>query len=191
MAAQSKWTAISFLLIGSGIVIILVAIILGILWFGGVIKSPGAQGNVVQVNEPRAGSPAPDFELKQLSGETLRLEDLRGNPILINFWATWCPPCREEMPLIQQYFDINEPELVVLAVNLDESKPTVSKFVSDMGLTFPVLLDIGGKVSDLYRVRGYPTSVFVDREGIIQAVHIGSFTEGALVGYLGQIGIEH
>jgi cytochrome c biogenesis protein CcmG/thiol:disulfide interchange protein DsbE len=138
---------------------------------------------------PAQKSPAPDFQLQALDGSSFRLSDLRGHPILINFWATWCGPCQLEMPLIEQYYQKYNPNLVVLAVNNDEPEPDVRAFVTSHKLTFPVLLDPGAKVEDLYRVRAFPTTFFVDKSGTIRYQHIGILNEGQLVQYLSQLGV--
>jgi cytochrome c biogenesis protein CcmG/thiol:disulfide interchange protein DsbE len=133
--------------------------------------------------------PAPDFKLEALDGSSLNLADLRGRPVLINFWATWCGPCQQEMPLIQQYYQKYNSDLVVLAVNSDEPKADVQAFVTNLNLTFPVLLDPGMKVEDLYQVRAFPTTFFVDKSGTIRYQHIGTLDEGQLVQYLAQLGV--
>jgi len=139
---------------------------------------------------PIIGAQAPDFALLDLEGELVRLTDLRGQPILINFWATWCGPCRLEMPIMQQRFvEFGDQGLIILAVNFDEPKAIVQAFNSEIGLTFPILLDPGADVQRSYRMRGYPASFFVDQEGIIQAHHIGLMTQDQLDANLAMIGI--
>jgi thiol-disulfide isomerase/thioredoxin len=137
---------------------------------------------------PKVGSAAPDFDLESLSGERLRLQDLSGKPVVINFWATWCIPCEAEMPLLQESYEGN-PGLEVLAVNFAEPSTDVQAFVDKHGLTFDILLDPRAIVQTLYRVRGYPTTYFVDGEGVIQGVHIGVLSQRQLNGYLEQIGV--
>ena len=132
---------------------------------------------------------APDFELDTIDGETLKLSDFRGKAVLINFWATWCGPCRVEMPALQSRFDSHSPDFVILAVDNDETREIVSAFAGELGLTFNVLLDPGAIIQDLYQIRGYPSSIFVDADGIIRIVHIGIMTEGQLDGYLAEVGI--
>ena len=138
---------------------------------------------------PIKGALAPEFELLNLEGELVSLSDFRGKSVLVNFWATWCGPCRIEMPAIQSRFETYSPDFVVLAVDNDESIEVVKDFVDELGLSFQVLLDPGAEIQALFRVRGYPTSMFVDPDGVIQAVHIGLMTEGQLDGYLEQVGI--
>lgn len=138
---------------------------------------------------PIVGAIAPDFELESIEGETVRLSDHRGKVVLINFWATWCGPCRVEMPALQNRFEAYDGELVILAVDNDETLDRVVPFVQELGLTFTTLLDIGATTQDLYLIRGYPTSVFVDPDGIIQIIHIGIMTEGQLDDYISRIGL--
>jgi peroxiredoxin len=140
---------------------------------------------------PQAGALAPDFALQTIDGRQVRLSDFRGRPVLINFWATWCGPCRLEMPGIQAKFEEHAPELVVLAVDFDEPANAVRSFSDELGLTFDVLLDPGGEVnSQVYRVRGYPSSFFVDEDGVIRVVQIGLMTEGQLEDYLNEVGLS-
>jgi peroxiredoxin len=137
---------------------------------------------------PNVGDPAPDFTLKTLDGEKVSLSDFKGRPVLINFWATWCPPCRFEMPAIerawQQYKDDG---FVVLAVDVEEPISVVQRFVESFGLTFPVLLDYKGDVSDMYRLRAFPTTYFVGRDGKIVIAHRGMMTEQILQQYMERV----
>lgn len=92
---------------------------------------------------PRPGAPAPDFELPTLNGELIRLEDLRGQAVVVNLWATWCPPCRAEMPDMQRVYDeYRDDGLVILAINQREAPAEVQTFVDELGLTFPILMDV-------------------------------------------------
>lgn len=121
------------------------------------------------------GELAPDFQLKTLNGETVSLSDYRGKPVFINFWATWCPPCRAEMPDMQELYE--KKDIEILAVNLTSTEPSqedVSKFVEDYGLTFPIVLDENSSVSETYEVYAYPTSYLVDSNGHIQFISIGA-----------------
>lgn len=139
---------------------------------------------------PEEESLAPDFTLLSIEDEEVQLSDLRGQAVLINFWATWCGPCRIEMPALQERFERYQEEgLVVLAIDFDEPPEEVEFFSDEFGLTFDVLLDPGGEIQSLYRILGYPTSYFVDPEGIIRVKHIGIMTENQLDAHLAQIGI--
>ncbi len=125
-----------------------------------------------------ASRAAPDFTLPTLDGETITLSDLRGHPLLINFWATWCPPCRQEMPAMQRVYERYRARgFIVLAVNFRERADQVRPFVEDLGLTFPVLLDETGRVAAQYQVIGLPSSYFVDAQGQVKTVRVGAMSE--------------
>jgi cytochrome c biogenesis protein CcdA/peroxiredoxin len=114
------------------------------------------------------GNRAPDFTLQTLDGRTVSLADLRGKAVILNFWATWCGPCRNEMPNIEQVYQLEkERGLVVLAVDFLEPADSVQAFVDELNLTLPIGLDLDGTVNDLYRIPAYPTSYFIDGNGII------------------------
>lgn len=134
------------------------------------------------------GAPAPDFELNNLANEPIRLSDLRGKIVVINFWATWCEPCKVEMPFFEELYSSSQKKLEILAVNFDEPSQQVQQFAEEYQLSFPILLDPGGNVQNLYRVRGYPTTFMLDEEGIVRYHHIGLITEGQLDQYLSELG---
>lgn len=110
--------------------------------------------------------------------------------MLINFWATWCGPCRIEMPTLQKKFEQFSPELAILAVDFDEPEGQVASFANELGLSFDILLDPGAAVQSLYRVRGYPTTVFVGPDGVVELIHIGIMTESQLDGYFVDLGLS-
>ncbi len=141
-------------------------------------------------SNPMVGSPAPEFKLTSLQDEQVKLSDYAGKAVMINFWATWCTPCRLEMPLIDKYQQRYQSTLVVLAVDFQEPDTDVHIFVNELGLNLRVLLDRDLTVGTLYKVQGLPTSYFIDGAGKIRAIHIGSLTEDQLVGYLKKIGVE-
>ncbi|BAS26542.1 TlpA family protein disulfide reductase [Limnochorda pilosa] len=131
---------------------------------------------------PEVGRRAPDFTLTSLEGVPVSLGSFQGRPVIINFWASWCPPCREEMPHLQAAAKADE-ELVVLAVDAthtERRQEDVAAFVEEYGLTFPVVLDRDGAVNEEYLVRALPTSYFVDRQGVIRARYLGGMTPRAL-----------
>ncbi|QYK50532.1 MAG: TlpA family protein disulfide reductase [Anaerolineales bacterium] len=135
--------------------------------------------------QPVVGSQAPEFVLPNLDGEQVRLSDLRGQRVLLNFWATWCGPCRQEMPAIQARY--NHGDFAVLAVDFGETRQQVQRFIDEIGVDLPVLLDADGNVQELYRVRGYPTTFFIDAQGVIRFFHIGEMSAADIDNYLKQM----
>jgi cytochrome c biogenesis protein CcmG/thiol:disulfide interchange protein DsbE len=124
---------------------------------------------------------APDFALPDFGGQSISLSQWRGQIVLLNFWASWCQPCREEMPLLQATYEAYAQDgLMVLGVNMGERARRVVGFAEDLGLTFPTLVDEDTDVGTLYRVRGAPTTYFIDREGVIRQRYVGPLTPKAL-----------
>jgi peroxiredoxin len=139
---------------------------------------------------PIIGQQAPDFTLKTLDGGQVTLSSFRGQPVLINFWASWCLPCRLETPELVRAYQTHQAEgLVILGVNqtVADSMPDIKAFVAEFKMPYPVLLDEAGTVTDLYRLRGLPTSVFINRKGVITQVHLGGMTHEMIEQYLGEI----
>lgn len=173
---------------------LLVGIGLGVFIFGlasptGPLLGFGTRGSNQPFLVPEIDQPALDFELQTLAGAKIRLADLHGQAVLLNFWATWCLPCREEMPLFQEYTDRYGSELHVLAVNMDEPTDTVQAFAQELGVNFDILLDPRSAVTDLYRVRAFPSTFFLDQEGVIRFRHIGVINERQLDRYLESLGV--
>lgn len=126
--------------------------------------------------------PAPDFSLAKLDGQFVTLSDLKGQPVLINFWTTWCPGCRDEMPLLQSIYEERQGDgLVVLAVDMAEKPEQVKKFMEDNKLTFTALLDLDNRVSATYGIRLIPTTVLVDKSGNIRDVRVGAYQNRAQI----------
>lgn len=123
------------------------------------------------------GDIAPDFELATMDGETIRLSELRGQRVFVNFWATWCPPCRAEMPDMQQLYEEQDIPFEILAVNLTESEQNeqnIASFVEDFNLSFPILLDMDSTIAEKYQVKAVPASYMIDTEGRIAFVAPGA-----------------
>ncbi len=134
---------------------------------------------------PQTGQPAADFSLKAIDGSDVTLSSLRGKAVVIAFWATWCEYCREELPLIAGlYEEVREDGLEVLAINMLEEPERVVAYVAELELPYPVLMDRRGEVAAQYRVRGLPTTVFIDPEGAVQRVHLGTLEESVLRDYV-------
>ena len=134
-----------------------------------------------------AGKPAPDFALKSSTGANLRLSEYRGDVVMINFWATWCGPCRQEMPLLDQlYSRYQRVGFSLLGVNIDDDSSRAMDMIHELGVSFPVLFDARKEVSKLYDVDAMPVTVLVDREGNVRHVHKG-YKPGYEEIYLDQI----
>jgi peroxiredoxin len=136
-----------------------------------------------QASRTGAGDPAPAISLELLGGGKASLGSLQGRPVLINFWATWCAPCRQEMPELAATWQAQRANgLEVLAVNLTDQErlKDVEAFVAELALPFPVLLDKRGRVRERYSVAALPSTYFVDSLGVVRGVHPGPLTRGAL-----------
>ena len=138
---------------------------------------------------PRVGQPAPDFQFQTADGQSTSLSNLRGKPVLLNFWATECPPCVWEMPWLQEvYEEWSAKGLVLLAINIGESSSRVQEFMQSEGLSLPVVLDEEGDIAQKYNIIGIPSTFFVDKEGVIRAMRIGVFrNKKEIVDSLGKI----
>ena len=127
-----------------------------------------------QVQAAPVSGPAPNFTLKSLSGENLKLSEMAGNVVLINFWASWCGPCRQEMPLLNDLHNKYEPlGFTVIGVNVEEQSDMARGFINDFPVDFPILLDNSNQVSQMYNVVAMPTTVVVDRDGNMRFLHKG------------------
>ena len=128
------------------------------------------------------GNRAPEFELQTLNGENVKLSDFRGKRVMINFWASWCGPCREEMPDLQKFYE--DKDIEILAVNLTDSEislDNVKDFRDEFGLTFPILLDTDLVVASIYQIQPIPTTYMVDSNGIITNMAFGALTYDLMV----------
>ena len=133
------------------------------------------------------GTPAPDFTLSGLTGSNLRLSEYQGRVVMINFWATWCGPCRQEMPALQTIYQRYEPAgFTLLGVNVDAEPDGARRMAEDLGVSFPLLFDADKDVSKLYDVRAMPVTVLVDRDGRVRYVHHG-YKPGYEERYLDQV----
>ena len=150
----------------------------GWIWFSRVPESaPQAEPKAI----PVVGHPAPDFTLQTLEGERLNLSDLQGEAVVLNFWASWCPPCRAEMPELEQAYRNNQGGgLVVLGVNQGEEQAVVADFARRFGLSFPILLDQQLQASRAYQANSLPTTYFIDRNGVIRGRVTGQMNAALL-----------
>jgi peroxiredoxin len=131
------------------------------------------------------GNRAPNFRLKDLHGQEVSLEDYRGNVVLLNFWASWCAPCVQEVPTLEAAYRARQADgFVVLGVNVGESAKEIELFVEAVDVSYPILLDSNGQVIKTFRAAGLPVSVLIDEEGVIQVRHIGVLDDAQLSEYL-------
>ena len=146
----------------------------------GVADLPSSSGLL------KVGNSAHDFDLKDLEGNSIVLADFEGQPVILNFWATWCAPCRIEMPELQATHEkYKDDGLVILALNQDESPETVRSFFYDqLGLTFTPVLDVDQLVAEQYGVFNYPSTFFINGDGVITAIHRGPVLQSQIDGYL-------
>jgi len=138
---------------------------------------------------PQVGELAPDFYFETPEGASSSLSQLQGTPVLVNFWATWCGPCAYEMPHLQQFYDERQgDEVVLLTINIQEGSSQVSQFMQSKGFSFPVLLDGEATLAQRYNIRGIPTTLFIDKESVIQEIKIGAFqSQAEIESILGQL----
>ena len=151
----------------------------------GIVELPAGANTTGASPSTDVGRAAPDFVLQGPDAGTVRLSDFRGQPVLVNFWASWCTPCRQEMPEIVRAQDAHANDgLVVIAVDLQEDAGTVRQFADDFGMRFPIAIDRSGEVGDAWRIggpiEGIPSSYFIDADGIVRARVFGPMDEQTL-----------
>lgn len=191
-AANSK-TLIQ-IVVGLWAGVLLGALVLGVLAFTGVVP---LFGNATSSDEAPAqplraqlesGTMAPDVALTDLKGGAVHLADFHGKVVAMNFWATWCGPCIQEMPMFQEYQD-RYPELVVLGVNAEESAEIVTDFTDKLQVNYPLVLDVGAKMAREFRVNFLPTTIFVDQNGEVRFRHYGIIAPEQMDYYLETLGL--
>lgn len=167
------------------LVIVAAAVVLiagGVLLLKPGAAAPATSGATADAGAPVAAAPLmghklADFTLTDLSGNQVRLSDYAGRPVLINAWATWCPPCKAELPALQQLYQRHQADgFAMLAIDAGEETPTVKKFIAENLYTFPVLLDPQTALLDKWAVRDYPTSIVIGKDGTVKLVHVGMLT---------------
>jgi thiol-disulfide isomerase/thioredoxin len=156
------------------------ALLLGSAWILYSREAPDRSGITGLTEAPAAGYLAPDFTLDSLAGDDFTLSAVRGQPVVLNFWATWCPPCRVEIPHFQEASTTYNGQVLIVGVDDGEPRETVVPFAQEMGITYPVPLDESSEVSRRYRVNSLPTTFFVDADGVIQHIQIGLVNEAML-----------
>lgn len=153
----------------------------GVILIGAVLAFALASTPNTTIGPAQIGKPIANFSLTDLSGTTHTMSDYAGRPVLINAWATWCPPCKAEMPALHEFYLKHTAEgFELLAVNSGEGRSAVQQFIGQTGFTFPVLLDTNKDVLDGLGVNGLPTSIFVGRDGTVKTIHVGGLTPEAI-----------
>jgi thiol-disulfide isomerase/thioredoxin len=166
------------------------AIVIGVLSYTGVIplfRTP-VDPNAPPLAKLESGTLAPEIEVEDTAGQKVRLSDLRGKVVVMNFWATWCIPCVEEMPTFQKYQD-KYPGFIMIGIDEEEESDMVRDFVAEMGLTYRIWLDKNTVVAAKYTIMVLPTTYFIDEKGEIRFRHIGAMTEDQLKYYLKTLGV--
>jgi peroxiredoxin len=163
------------------IILTIVAAVLGAAWIGVNRVDASDSSSFGRVPSPDIGHPAPDFALLTPGGDELALSDLRGTPVLVNFWATWCPPCRAEIPALEETYRQFDGDVLVLGVDVQENPGRVAEFMRQHDMTYPVVVDETADVARIYRVRAFPTSYLIDERGVIVKVYSGPVNQPLLV----------
>ncbi len=171
-AAARRRAQIQSLLVMGGLIVII----------GGVLAlsfsaAPPTTAGQAKVGPAKVGQPIADFTVTDIHGVTHKMSDYKGRPVLINAWATWCPPCRAEMPDLHDFYLEHQAEgFELLAINSGETQPTVASFIQQLGFTFPALVDPSKAVLNGLGVNGLPTSILVGRDGTVKYIHVGGLS---------------
>jgi peroxiredoxin len=169
-ASRSKWSWLPFGLIGLGALLLIALLVVAI--------SKGGEQTVIP---PQIGASLSNFTLTDLQGQKVQLSDYKGQVVLVNTWATWCPPCRAEMPDLNSYYQTHKNEgFVVLAINAGDPQSSAAEFAQNNHLAFPVLLDSNLQVLDGFGIHSFPTSIVVGRDGRVKTIHVGMYSPEAL-----------
>ncbi len=183
--SRARPATVGLILVGAvGILALLVVLFVPL--GGSPAAEPGASVDALVVGgHPLVGKAAPEIDLLTIDGVPVKLSELRGRPVLVNFWATWCPPCREEFPLMADAYAEHQADgLEILGVLHQDLADGARAFAQDTGATWPVLADPDDSAYKDYLVVGLPTSFFIDAEGIVRAFSLGGFSEDGLAAQL-------
>lgn len=162
------------------LVLAVIFVAVGFALYNGFIKDK----TVVKIGEP-----APNFVLPKLGGGEMQLADLKGQGVVLNFWGTWCDPCRKEMPALEQaYQQYKDKGVLVIGVNIGESEVVVSRFIDNLNLTFPMLMDKKAEITNLYEVGQIPSTYFINPDGVVNNIIVGGpMSEEVIVSNIKQI----
>ncbi|MEC0125206.1 redoxin domain-containing protein [Paenibacillus pabuli] len=158
----------------------LITILIGmaaLLAAGWTIYQGTSSSETQRIGAIETGAIAPEFNAVNSAGEQVKLSDYRGKVVMINFWASWCTPCVREMPMINRIAETYQNDVETLFVNVGEAKGTIREFMEKQQFDFPVIIDVTGKISGLYRITGLPATMIVNQEGIFSHILLGELTE--------------
>jgi len=156
------------------LILLMIVVIFGLYFFVGNERSSNEE------IAPRLGFYAPNFKTVYLNGSEFELYKLRGKPVVLNFWATWCPPCIREMPDLQAFYDGHKGEVIVIGVNLGEKNRTIQNFIKRINVTFPIVLDKDKEIEKSYNLIIRPTTYFIDEKGVIVDKKLGELKKGEI-----------
>jgi thiol-disulfide isomerase/thioredoxin len=168
-----------------GLIFLVTGMALGVL-LGVLTLMPGARSNP----DPVIGVQVENFVLQDLEDRPVRLNQYRGKVVVLNFWATWCVPCKDEMPLLQKYSNALKSKVVVIGINSQESISEIKAFVDANAISFPIILDSSGEILRKFLVHNYPTTFFIDPNGILRDQHIGTLSDDLMNEYLRNAGVN-
>lgn len=154
-------------------VITVLSAILGAAWISWTRVDASSFNPTGKPPSADVGHPAPDFSLDALDGSTLTLSQYNGRAVILNFWATWCGPCRAEIPALEAASQLIGDQGVIIGVNVQEDPLSVLGFAQELGMTYPVALDANSEIAQIYRVRAFPTTYFIDSRGVITELYTG------------------
>jgi cytochrome c biogenesis protein CcmG, thiol:disulfide interchange protein DsbE len=185
MAQRTKWIVAAVVLVLLAGVAVLSNPNIGTKLSGGVQKKD-AQLVDQTTERPESGYRAPTFSLKGFDGKTVKLADLKGKPVVLNFWASWCGPCKEEMPDLQEEYNKYKDQVYFFAVNLtdQDNADDAKAFLQSHGVTIPPLLDPTGEVNQKYKIHNVPSTFAIDANGMMKEVRVGQLTKPAMDGML-------
>jgi thiol-disulfide isomerase/thioredoxin len=166
------------LMMGSGLIVIGIALFM-------LLYNPAASTDDLSAVPAKVDFAAPKLTLEDLSGKPVSLDDYLGSVVLVNLWATWCPPCREEMPALQAFYEKHKADgFVLVAINQEESRELVEPFVKEFGLTFPVWLDLNYLAEREFKTESLPSSFVIDRTGRVRLMWLGGISKNNLEKYV-------
>jgi peroxiredoxin len=170
-ASRRRQQKINNILLATGGLLVIIAAVLLL----------SKKSSTLALGQAQVGKPLGNFSLSDINGKTVHLSDYTGKTVLVNAWATWCPPCKAEMPDLNAYYQTHQADgFMLLAINAGDPASDAATFASQKGLTFPVLLDPNTRLLNSLNIHDFPTSILVGKDGVVKAIHVGMFTPQTL-----------